>query len=71
MEKEKNEGTKSKPKLVRKKEQCGCPGTFDILGTFSRDDLFGHIFSAVGLEEQYVPNSGPAPAATAFWTGQG
>jgi len=72
LEKEQNDGTKTKPKITRKKEQCGCPGTFDFLNaTFSRDDLLSRVFSAVGLEHKYVPKSGPGPKVTAFWTGQG
>jgi len=72
LEKEKSEGTKSKPKVTRKKEQCGCPGTLDLLSaTFSRDDLLSRVFSAVGLEHKYVAKSGPGPTVTAFWTGQG
>ena len=72
LEKEKKEGTKAKPKTVHKKEQYGCPGTFDLLGAaFSRDDLLHQIFSAVGLEGRYVRESGSGPTAHAFWTGQG
>lgn len=69
---EKNEGTKAKPKMACRREQCGCPGTVDILSAdFSRDDLLGKIFSAVGLGDKYHPKSGPGPTVTAFWMGQG
>lgn len=72
VEREKNEGCKAKPKIVCKKEQCGCASTFDLLSiTFSHDDLIKPIFISIGLRCQYVPKLGPSPTATAFWTGPG